>query len=1234
MAVAVAVPLLLGIVVLWVFLTAAGRDTLLSQAQRFVPPDSLSWSAAEGSLSGGLVLHDLLYRADGVSIRLARVELDLSATALLAGEIHIRRLLVSGGQIDLPAKDATAEPWPDYIELRASLPDLVFSVAIRADRIKIEDVQLRQGGDSLLQLTRLTTAGELINGRLRVRGLSLDSDRIGLVLDGYVDTARAWASELKAQARLPLDEVEPLPLDLALSGNIKDLHLRAQADTGQPAELRLRVRGGLSAPVWALELDAPQVDLQRLGASGEAVALTLRARGDLKRARLEGQVSQGELAVVIAPSQLGYADSTLSFAPLAFKALDGEIELSGDVDGSGAQPQLALVLDWRDVRLPSNDAAATVRSQGQARLAGLLDDYALDLEGRFARAGDEARVKFNAHGSLQEMTFNQLKASLPTGSLQAQGKLGWEPQVRFTLDAHLDDFDPSFFLPDLPGTIAAGISLDGGLIEGEPYGTLQLTNLSGELRGKPLSGRARIAADKNGHGEGELQLGLGGSKLAAAGHWDHRLNIDVDIQTLQLADIAADADGQVSGTLALRGTRTAPEADVRLDGAGITFAGQSVSHLLVRASLDGQQRGRLNLKGESVTLAGQDFDTLSLSADGDRARHDVDLTLDGAAGNLVVALEGGLDASGERWQGRVSTLNLEPAEHEAWRLREPAGLAIDFAAATVALDETCLDAAPAWLCSRIDTRGGAMEGEIALHGLELSLLDPILTAALNQPLSTTGSLSADARFTRDANGVLRGQAQAGIPAFSLGPGAGLEGQPLALSNVDLNLQLDPEQAELTLTAVASDSGHLRARMSLSTPFADDGALAGEIDLLLPELSVLGLFSDQVSDPVGRIEGRLTLAGTRIEPRFDGVIELLDFAAELPALGISPHDGHITVHARDTRALDLSGNLGLGEGVAQLKGRFEMTDEGLSGALEIKGENLTVVATPEVAVRASPDLTLDIGSTVMKLRGSVTVPWARIDLERLESVATPSPDVFIVDAEETRPGVLLDSDISVVLGEDVRLSGFGLKGTLVGQLRVRDQPGRATTARGSVEVGGRYKAYGQDLTITRGYIAWAGTPLDTPTLEVRAQRKIDAITVGVQVRGVATAPELSLWSTPAMEQAEQLSYLVLGRPLRSASQAEGSQLSQAAAAMGGNLLAKNLGARLGLDEVEVADSRALGGAALTVGTYLSPRLHVSYGVALFGTGQVITFKYVLNHLWTIQLDSGTEDRAALNYRLER
>lgn len=87
--------------------------------------------------------------------------------------------------------------------------------------------------------------------------------------------------------------------------------------------------------------------------------------------------------------------------------------------------------------------------------------------------------------------------------------------------------------------------------------------------------------------------------------------------------------------------------------------------------------------------------------------------------------------------------------------------------------------------------------------------------------------------------------------------------------------------------------------------------------------------------------------------------------------------------------------------------------------------------------------------------------------------------------------------------------------------------------------------------------------------------------------------------------------------------------------GVGLLAAQLGARIGLDEAGVSTSRALGGEVLGVGKYLSPRLYVSYGVSLLGTGQVVMLKYLLKKGFDIQVESSTvENRASINWRKEK
>lgn len=267
--------------------------------------------------------------------------------------------------------------------------------------------------------------------------------------------------------------------------------------------------------------------------------------------------------------------------------------------------------------------------------------------------------------------------------------------------------------------------------------------------------------------------------------------------------------------------------------------------------------------------------------------------------------------------------------------------------------------------------------------------------------------------------------------------------------------------------------------------------------------------------------------------------------------------------------------------------------------------------------------------------------ADIDLTKLPGggAAKTSPDVVIVDADkvDSKDALPVTADITLRLGDDVKLKGFGLDGDLKGQLVVVERPGRQTTGRGEIRVGGTYKAYGQDLKIQTGRLLFAGTAIDNPGLDLKAVRELKDVTAGLRVQGTAQVPVLTVFSEPALEQSEALSYLITGRPLSALKSGEGDLVGAAAQALGsatGDLLAKGIGARLGVD-AGVSDNAALGGAALTVGKYLSPKLYLSYGVGIFTPGEVITLRYKLSRMWELEAQNATtENRAGLNYRLEK
>ena len=322
-------------------------------------------------------------------------------------------------------------------------------------------------------------------------------------------------------------------------------------------------------------------------------------------------------------------------------------------------------------------------------------------------------------------------------------------------------------------------------------------------------------------------------------------------------------------------------------------------------------------------------------------------------------------------------------------------------------------------------------------------------------------------------------------------------------------------------------------------------------------------------------------------------------------------------------------------------------EGLKLVVQIDGSDFQVANLPQAQVWASPNLRFTLSGNDASLKGRLTVPRADVRLQQTEdSGVAPSSDQVIVDASGNAPerveSFSLATEVKLVLGEQVRLEGYGLKTRLEGVVTAVDQPGRDTLGYGEFHLEeGRYKAYGQDLQIETGKLLFNGGPIAKPGLEIRAVRKpTEDVTVGIYVRGTLERPVLTLYSDPSMTQQQQLSWLLLGQSLeQSSSSQDRSALSGAALALGlggGSLLAQNFQKGLGLDSISLGSDPGETNeqARLTVGKYLSPKIFVSYGVGLFQPGQVFKLLYDLGNGFKLSTESGTYTGGDLLYQVER
>jgi translocation and assembly module TamB len=298
---------------------------------------------------------------------------------------------------------------------------------------------------------------------------------------------------------------------------------------------------------------------------------------------------------------------------------------------------------------------------------------------------------------------------------------------------------------------------------------------------------------------------------------------------------------------------------------------------------------------------------------------------------------------------------------------------------------------------------------------------------------------------------------------------------------------------------------------------------------------------------------------------------------------------------------------------------------------------------EAHILANPDLQVAYDGTLLRVAGAVRVPQAQVTYKANKvSAVEPSRDVVFVGPQVPKAvdvGMTIAARVTIILGSDVKLSAEGLETKLRGAVTVIEDPVQGTKATGQLELSeGTFKAYGQDLVIERGRLYFAGGPIYDPGIDVRAYRKIaeDNVTAGINARGTLKAPEVSVWSDPTMSESEALSYLLLGRPLESTNQQEGSMLANAATSLGikgGNLLAKKLGAALGLQEASIVPGNTLQEAAFVIGKYLSPRLYVSYGIGLFDASSTLRLRYLISEHLHLEAQTGARTSGDALYTVE-
>lgn len=1226
----------------WLLGSGSGRDVLLDGLASAWPEGTLRIGDREGSLAGGLRLRDIVFEHDAAHIALDQLDVAPRWSGSTASTIHLASLRVRGVRVALKAADESPDvAWPGV------LPTLDLPIALRIDAIEVRDlrVQPAPGADDVpppIAIERVAAALDARRGRL-----ALDAFDV-VAREGHVRGTLRYAPVEGFATQLALDGESAAGARLAvrLDGTLATGQATLEGRAGGPVAVSLGWQDAerIETLAWALALEATTFDPATLGFPAQApidASLQVRGRqgtdGDERpvlpgwRVDLSGRVARDGFTVALRDSRLRLHEGVLHAEPLALSLLDGRVDLTGRYgldDGAMAIVARAETLRW-------GDGEARVQAGGEANVAGTLDAWTADLALDLARGDQRARVVARVAGEGEAIALSPFAVTTPGGVLEGEARYALDAASMFTVDATMRGFDPAWLAPGWPGRLDARLRVDGAApADGPLRYVAALGRLGGTLRGQRIDGDARVEA------EGErLQvrsaLRLGDGRLDVAGTLAPAMDLEVALRTIDVAPWLDGARGVLDGRLGMRGRfeRLALEADLALLDAGWGEVG--LQRLTVRGSLPANADGRLAVRANALSQGSARVDTLALDLEGrlDAGRFTLATrSLDVPALSTRRSGARGRFEAGGAWRSREAfgrgELRLETLDAVVPalpRLALSAPATVTWQGGHVALP------APACVVlgddARVCAEGDVDDARVSGEALDLAWLAPFLPEEVDTPLVPSGRVALQLARRR-AGGDVVTTARLSSPEGRLQIGGAASETVFGWNG----LVLDAMQSDgwrVDLRADLLPDGRIEARAAADAT----GALSGELALRATDLGALELVSPDLAAPRGVIDGRLRLSGTVDAPRWEGAVVAAPLAAELPALGIAIEGGELRLEGAEDGQLRLRGRLPTGEGALELIGQW--SDDERPNRMAIRGNEVRVLDTPDGRAWISPALDLELADGVVRLRGRVDVPRAELALDRFEQGVTASSDVVVVDDPATAAaGPVLDADFTVALGDDVRLRGFGFDGRLSGELRLRDRVDREPRATGTLQLAGEVRAYGQQLDLERGTLRWGNVAIDEPTIDVRAVRPDSDPEVGVAVTGTGLSPIVDVWSRPALPQAEALSWLMFGRPLAAADGNDAAQLQQAATSLGGSVVAQAVAGRVGLDTASVGESRALGGTALTVGKRITPKLYVSYGMALSGTGQVVTVTYALRRWLAAKVETGIEQRVELEAKFER
>ena len=1153
------------------------------------------------------------------------------------GLLHIRHLSVGDLHI-------TAKPTPPKEEHPAKLPESIsLPLAVKLDKLSVGKISSGKAGNTFLLHAEAA--------------YDYDHKRHKLTLNSLQTPWSSTGGELEIQTASPF----------ALQGSIRGgAELEGITGGGE-----ILLSGDLRRTAFKADLVGGKVSLKAEGLVGP---FENSLDEQIDHILIKGHALNLAEFVPSAPQTDLDFDATIVPSPQKGLALEGSIDLTNslaapaDQNGIPVRSILGEFTVGDSGILKVHDVTATLLEEGALILGGETDTdkntFALEailknaslsdfvsqkyddvFEGSLLLNGTyrEPQAKWDIRGNRASSTgelaiandtangqrsLNIIKASLlpkDGGGLDIKGKLELFNDRLLEAEVSSKNFNPGKLHPDFPvGSINGDIKLNGVLAEEKFSGKMQFGN--SVLSGAVLSGNADVLYEKQHLARAAADIRLGRNRVKTDGSFGKagdRLNLDINAPELDKFGFG------LGGALTAKGFLAGEPKSISADLSG------SVRNLRVKqavnireldfkaaASPDYSRPLNLQINGRELVIPGSSgestrIDAVNAAVSGTGMRHSIrssgSMAMGGKNYKLDLEADGGLDKE-NRWKGTVGRLDLSGG----FNLKLQNRMSLEAGAERVALGAAQWSA----MGGRLNLNSFVWDKKNGLtsKGTAANLNVAELESFFKMPVEHNLVLSADwdLAYSQNTRGFLNVRQHSGDIVLPY------RKQALGLNGLTLQTRFQNGRIDNQING-KTRYGNIVGNVGISQQFGNSimqAPISGNLKIDIPDLAALKNLMPIGQSISGTLNADTIISGRVGEPQLRGSLNGDNLYYVNRDLGVILDNGSLRsrlsgqqwqiqslLFKRGNGNINLSGTVGWGGGVPAVD---------VNAVLDKYG----ILDKPRRRLTASGNTRLHYDDkNGIILGGSLKVDEGNFGFQK-SGMPELDDDVVVLGEpkKETRDSVPFSMDIDLDLNDKVFFRGEGVDVTLGGRLKLTAQPKQDIQAVGTVAVvKGKYKAYGQDLNITKGTVSFVG-PLSRPNLNIRAVRNLSPVGAGVEVLGNLENPRVTLVTNEPMSEKDKLSWLILNRA-SSGSDGDEAALSTAASAF----LAGKLNDRIGLvDDFGLTSKRSRNAQTgelnpaeqvLTVGKQLSSELYLGYEFGLTSASQTVKLVYQLTR--TIQ-----------------